>query len=289
MADAFTGAIFRWLDAVAADRRLPAGAFRLAYVISQHINRSSHTAWPSQETLARAMGGAEDDESSTRVVRRSLKALVDTGYILTTRRRQTSQVYRLAQDRTEISYQGETREDEIVRSTDQDRTILVARPDENGRQDRTISSAKPLIEPLKEPERERARAKTIPEDWKLSDVDHDFALGEGVQNIDGMAAAFVDHYRGNGQQRADWSAVWRGWVRRERQFSKSGSDRLVAKLREAADPTGLTDDAWDGLLRTYARTGIWSRHVDVVGPDPASAACRAPRHLLAKYGFEVAA
>jgi hypothetical protein len=90
--DPFTSAIFRWLNGIAADPLLPPAAFKLAYIISQHINRESHTAWPSQKTLAKAIG-----VKSERSVRRLSEALEAGGHLLTTQRKQTSQIYRLAQ------------------------------------------------------------------------------------------------------------------------------------------------------------------------------------------------
>jgi hypothetical protein len=137
--DPFTSAIFTWLNRVASDGTLPPAAFKLAYIISQHINRKSRIAWPSQETLAEAMG-----LKSERSIRRLSEALEAGGHLLTTRRKQTSLVYRLAQDRTELSYleeqeptegepavvdNPESRPDENVRSYDQDRTFLSSRPD----------------------------------------------------------------------------------------------------------------------------------------------------------------
>lgn len=71
----------------------------------------------------------------------------------------------------------------------------------------------------------------------------------------------------------------------------SGAPRRLVdeEEKQRVRAAALSDETWDGLLKTYSKTGQWSRHVDVVGPDPASTGCRAPRHLLAKYGLEVAA
>ena len=295
--DAHTAAIFRWLDAVAADATLPPAAFKLAYAISQHINRQSKEAWPSQETLKVALG-LKDERS----IRRLTDALEEHGFLITRRRKQMSMVYRLAQDRTELSYQEEqtqtddgARPDIPVRSTDQDRTFLAPRPDNSVPQDRTELSAKPLKEPLKNHEGVgRARAMRIPDDWKLSDEDHDFALSEGVQDIDGMAAAFADYYRGEGIARANWSAVWRNWVRREPQFSggkgtASVAARSLARINHAPDPEKLSDEAWEQIIARFVSTGQWTRHVGLCGGEPPSPTCRAPRHLLVKYGLAEAA
>ena len=50
----FTGDIFRWLDQVAIDPDLPPSAFKIAYVIAEHVNRQSGEAWPSSRTIAKA-------------------------------------------------------------------------------------------------------------------------------------------------------------------------------------------------------------------------------------------
>lgn len=295
--DPFTAAIFRWLDVVAADATLPPAAFKLAYAISQHINRQSREAWPSQKTLKESLG-LKDERS----VRRLTDALEARGFLITLRRKQMSMIYRLAQDRTELSYQEEqtqtgtdARADIPVRSTDQDRTFESARPDNSVPQDRTELSAKPLKEPLIEPgERGRARERRIPDDWKLSDEDHDFALSEGVQDIDGMAAAFADYYRGEGIAKSNWSAMWRRWVRREPQFSGgkgtvSAAARSLARINHAPSPEELSDEAWEQIIARFASTGQWTRHVGLCGGEPPSPTCRAPRHLLVKYGLAEAA
>ena len=53
-ASQFTSDIFRWLDQVAIDPDLPPSAFKIAYVIAEHVNRQSGDAWPSSRTIATA-------------------------------------------------------------------------------------------------------------------------------------------------------------------------------------------------------------------------------------------
>src|SRR5262245_206495 len=59
VADSHTAKIFRWLKQVDADSALHPTAFRLAFKISQYINRKTGDAWPSQATLATALGRTE--------------------------------------------------------------------------------------------------------------------------------------------------------------------------------------------------------------------------------------
>ncbi|MHC2424138.1 hypothetical protein ACVII1_007140 [Bradyrhizobium elkanii] len=294
--DPFTSAIFRWLNAVAADPTLPPAAFKLAYIISQHINRTSHKAWPSQATLKEAIG-VKDERS----VRRLTDALEERGHLLTQRRKQTSMVYLLTQDRTELSYQGTENEagttprpDENDRSSDQDRTFEAPRPDIPVPQDRTNLSAKPLKEPLKNQEEgERARATLLPDDFRLDDQTYNWALGKlgSIDAVERSVFRLVNHSRDKGTLSQDWQAKARNWIDRdaaERSSDKSviaAADRLKAKINSFDDGCAETEKAWNDVLARYVKYGEWTRHVHQFGPDPSSPACRAPRHLLIEHGI----
>jgi hypothetical protein len=303
--DPFTAAIFRWLRAIAADPAQPPAAFECAFVISQRVNRISKKAWPSQEVVAEDMGLCGKEDARHRQVRRSLKYLVDGGYLLPQRRKHSSTVYQLAQDRTPLSFQNEetvndregdlrseteTREDNYVLSSDHERTSASARTDADVRKNGRSRPTNHLNNHLRNQEGERRAHTTLPDNWRLSDEDHDFALGEGVADIEGMAGVFADYYRGNGEVKANWSATWRTWVRRERKFNPTGADQILSKLRKSEAPTpAVSDGAWDQIIALFAKTGHWTRHVDVCGNAPPAPDCRAPKHILAKYGLAEAA
>lgn len=287
--DPFTSAIFRWLNAVAADPTLPPAAFKLAYIISQHVNRTSHKAWPSQATLKEAIG-VKDERS----VRRLTDALEECGYLLTQRRKQTSMVYFLAQDRTELSYQASeneagvalTRPDENDLSSDQDRTFEAPRPDIPVHQDRTNLSAKPLKEPLRNQEEgEGARATLIPDGFRLDDQTYNWALGKlgSGAAVDHSVTRFVNHYRqvtGAPSRSRDWQLKARNWI--DDDATKQSPDKPVTTTM---DRPVAPDEQWDSVLSLYVRTGHWTRHVNQFGPEPSSPGCRVPQQLLLKYGI----
>lgn len=50
-----TRELFLWLDQVVLDRDLPPSAFKVAYVIAQHVNRQSGEAFPSSDRIAARM------------------------------------------------------------------------------------------------------------------------------------------------------------------------------------------------------------------------------------------
>lgn len=84
---------YAWLDQVVADRTISPLAFKVAYIIAcRYLNRQSGDAWPTQETLARAM------EVTPRGIRKALSLLVDGGHIEVARARGRGAVnrYRLA-------------------------------------------------------------------------------------------------------------------------------------------------------------------------------------------------
>src|SRR5688500_9523953 len=66
---------FAWLRQVEADKAILHSAFRLAFIISQKINKRSGKAWPTQETLANAVG------ASDRMVRKLVEQLVSQGHL----------------------------------------------------------------------------------------------------------------------------------------------------------------------------------------------------------------
>lgn len=93
MGDAFTARQFDWLNQVIADGDLPPAAFKLAYVISRHINRGSGDAWPGQERLAEAIG------TTVRTVRDLTDRLVAGGHLAVEphRGRHCTNLYRLVE------------------------------------------------------------------------------------------------------------------------------------------------------------------------------------------------
>lgn len=211
--DPFTSAIFRWLNSVAANALLPPAAFKLAYVINQHINRVSHEAWPFQETLKEALGLKDE-----RQIRRLTVALERGGHLITRRRKQSLMVYRLAQDRTEMSSQ-------TIKTG-----LSSARPDIFSHQDRTEMSAKPL----NEPESESARATRIPEDFSLDDQTYTWALGLLGSNasVERSIRRFRDHkmqVAGNHGLSRDWQAKARLWI--DDDFNRRRPARLSQRPR----------------------------------------------------------
>ncbi|MBR1277469.1 hypothetical protein [Bradyrhizobium sp. AUGA SZCCT0283] len=137
-------------------------------------------------------------------------------------------------------------------------------------------------------ESESARATRIPDDFDLDDETYNWAL-DRLGSAEAIAAS-MDRFRNHNRQVAgnhglsrDWQAKARLWI-----------DDDVRRRGATAAPMPARNDApseanWDQVLAFYAKTGIWTRHVDTYGFEPGSPACRAPRELLKKHGLAASA
>jgi hypothetical protein len=129
-----------------------------------------------------------------------------------------------------------------------------------------------------------ARATRIPSDFDLDDETQNWAIGRlGTVSAVGVSIErFRNHYSqvaGDRGLSRDWQAKARNWIDDDARKQRSSGSSI------ASVACGATDDHWDGILKTYAQTGYWTRDVGTFGSEPASPACRAPRHLLVKHGL----
>ena len=74
-----------------------------------------------------------------------------------------------------------------------------------------------------EPKRARRKAR-LPADWELPTTWMLWAMKERPElNVEDVSNQFRDYWVGTGKAMADWEAVWRNWVRREKSpISKAG-------------------------------------------------------------------
>ena len=181
MADTFTRDRLEWLEAIASDAKISAGAFRLAFVISSHLNRKTGEAWPGIDHLARTIGTNE------RTIRRFIEEMISAGYLGKKRGGdgRPNRYWIASSDRTEMSDQNESRPDNNVRTetvrADKSVQSEKSRPDISRHSDRTFDDIQtghgcppnPLIEPFEEPieERDSLPPRVLPsEDQRGSDL-----------------------------------------------------------------------------------------------------------------------
>jgi hypothetical protein len=153
----FARDVFAWFKQIHADQAIIPNAkpisaldFRLAYAITQYIDKFSRKAWPFQETLAADLGVTD------RTVRNGIANLVKRGHLTVTMRgRDQSAIYQMIlQDRKSTSGHDEARPETDFRSKPQDRKSGAARPEKSRRKTGSTLPTEPLFEPLREPLRE---------------------------------------------------------------------------------------------------------------------------------------
>jgi uncharacterized protein YdaU (DUF1376 family) len=119
-----------------------------------------------------------------------------------------------------------------------------------------------------------------------SGIDREFQPDQQTFEDCGMLSAhdiaaevpkFIDHHLDKGSFSADWQASFRKWLDREIAFRAKHAPKP-----ERAPPRielNTTPD-WDSYCKRFAGGMGWPRGI---GPDPDSAACKAPLEILIKY------
>ncbi len=229
MADTFTRDLFAWLNRINDDVETAAAEFRVAYVIGQHLNRKTRTAWPTLQTLANIL------QTNERVIRRAVAALVARGHLAVTvqRGRHKPNIYRPIikgeDNRTLESGFRSGKPDTGVRfSNAENRTSEDRKPDIFDRKTGLRSPTEPSDEPSDEPSegaappqkrvtrsRRRRPSTPWPNGFRLDDDLAEHAVQKASWDR-GRALTeferFENYHRSKGSVFADWRAAWRTWV-----------------------------------------------------------------------------
>jgi hypothetical protein len=151
VADSNTSNIFACLRQIDADPKTSAMEFRLAYVLSQMLNKKTRQCFPLQATLAKRLGVTD------RTVRQCLAGLVERGHVRVRRRGgDNSAIYEFViSDRKHSSGLGTLRPEAQFRSEneeiDSDRKSDVIRPEVKRVQTGSTLPIEPPSEPPSEP------------------------------------------------------------------------------------------------------------------------------------------
>jgi hypothetical protein len=152
---------------------------------------------------------------------------------------------------------------------------------------RNVSVTPSESETEAETEREVAQPRSrtgsrLPEDWMPSDEDRAFAEQHG-KNPHAIAPSFRDYWHGVAGakgRKADWSATWRNWVRREADSTKTppkvnGFSKPDPQALPAAEP-------WEQRMYGWTKSNgkFWQ---STWGPKPGENGCRVPASLLASH------
>lgn len=130
-----------------------------------------------------------------------------------------------------------------------------------------------------ESKNKKERGARIANDWKPSDADLDAARAEGFSNteIDRETAKFRDYWlakSGSAGVKLDWSATWRNWCRRGAEYAGKNRKPHSVVVSEVIPN--------EFAIRMFKNGGKWNHHY---GPEPGKPGCKAPRDILARYGY----
>ncbi|MFT9441052.1 MAG: DUF1376 domain-containing protein [Acetobacter papayae] len=111
-----------------------------------------------------------------------------------------------------------------------------------------ISSLRSDIPPVTPPKADKPepRGRRLPEDWQPSHEDRSFALGLGLNPTD-IAAQFADWWRAQPAakgRKADWSATWRNWCRRD-------AERRGSPKATSGKPQSPLSQQFERMQRQY--------------------------------------
>jgi hypothetical protein len=87
------------------------------------------------------------------------------------------------------------------------------------------SESKPIAKP------KRKTKIILPDSWTPTPDHEAIAREQGVE-LKAQAELFRDHYKANGESKADWDATFRNWLRRAREFSRG---RPAPKIQGTID------------------------------------------------------
>lgn len=91
------------------------------------------------------------------------------------------------------------------------------------------------------PPREKSRSKPrrrLPDDFAVTDDMITWAREHTPLVGAAETATFIDHWRGNGITKADWTATWRNWMRK----AQNDAERYGSRASPRAAPKPSTTD-----------------------------------------------
>lgn len=243
-----------WLHQVSRDRQVGHLAARVAVVLSEHLNRETDEAFPSQERLAAAIG------VTPRGVRKALDELVERGHLGVER------VGARRVNRYRIAFSTDVQPPPKPQMTG---TVVPLM----GRDDRNRGSSQDGGERNSRSGRGAVRGTVVPPNLRVSssssvDSPESEIQGKGApkrrretslpDNFPGQAefahlaqvaqaagvaldpaaeaAKFRDHHEAKGTAFASWPAGWRTWCRNAVTFAKRDAQRLQAHHRPGHEP-----------------------------------------------------
>jgi hypothetical protein len=137
--------------------------------------------------------------------------------------------------------------------------------------------APPIV--LDNKKEKKDRGSQLPDGWRPDEIRWDAVCRKiGTTAAETELNKFTSHHRAKGTVFKNWSFGWDKWLLQSEQWRPK-----TTATTEMPSFSAPADIDWKHVLSFYKKTGNWSKWA---GPDPDSAACRAPPDLLREFGLE---
>ncbi|WMT71074.1 helix-turn-helix domain-containing protein [Bradyrhizobium sp. Ash2021] len=289
MTDTFTRDLFAWLNQVLADRSLPATAFMVAYRITQHINRKSGRAWPSQDTLAKATG------LTVRSIRSLTDRLQEGGHldIEPHRGRRQTNIYRLAikrkpasgldddndaDDADASSDMADDKEEASFPNSDEENRKPASAVDDEKEENQRMKRGNPAHEKRKPASDEPSENQAAPHDAAWEGKKASERAPEGRALEEGFKEFWQLWQRGHHDDREQVSKAFIGAASKHDMADILASARRWAAAREPQylpEPVKWLKGGWQSEPPPKRSTGGGSGRRSGGKPDPVEEALRA--------------
>ncbi len=137
----------------------------------------------------------------------------------------------------------------------------------------------------------QALGTELPPDWIPNDTTCEACKVDFGMTDDDLRTelpAFHAYNVANATYSSDWNKTFYLFCKRWKEHRDKQAPPRVQLSRAPtlprSTPEDLSEEAWDGIVQLYARTGRWARDA---GPDPMHVGrCKAPQHILDRYGID---
>jgi Ni/Co efflux regulator RcnB len=118
-------------------------------------------------------------------------------------------------------------------------------------------------ESKEEGKKERARGSRLPEDWRLDQVDFDYALSKDIPKtkIPSIAEGFANHHWAKGTVFLNWRAAWRKWIGNEIKFNGNKNGKIQHDNPKAGSLIGALDRA---IQQSIAEDAALAAPTDII-------------------------
>ena len=200
-----------WIERMTRDPQVSHLQVRLVLLISFHLNKVSGDAWPSQRSLAAALG------ITTRAVQLNLKALLGLGYL----RIQTGGMGPGDTNRYSPMLEDDKGESRFALNDAEWRIPVQAKGESRCKKGRIAIRTNPSKKTLSKRTCESKRTRW-PDDFSLTPEMIAIAIKEGFDL--NLTHRLFDKFKwfnqSKGNTNADWTAAWRLWVHNQVDFDE---------------------------------------------------------------------